>query len=122
MTLSKFNITPRIRQHPPHRPKLRNMKNALFRDFLLIKARFWPLEKHTNSSAQTALISPSSSRNQSTIAKFQSTLSGPLDETPAEIRVILHTFLTMKANKSADYAVLCVAYLEPSSVLYGVAV
>jgi hypothetical protein len=32
------------------------------------------------------------------------------DETPAAIRVILYTFLTMKADVSADCAVLCVAW------------
>jgi hypothetical protein len=31
------------------------------------------------------------------------------NETPAQIRVIVYTFLAMKADESADCAVLCVA-------------
>jgi hypothetical protein len=42
--------------------------------FLLNQEWFWPLKKHTNSYAQTALISSSYSQNQPTIAKSQSAL------------------------------------------------
>jgi hypothetical protein len=61
MILSKSNIAPRIRQQPPQKPELINMKNAHLRGFLLCRAWCWPkktYQKLSSNSLDLAELEP----------------------------------------------------------------